>query len=312
MIMRDADLEVLSYNLRTAYVDQIYNSTGQGALSVGSTYDTIGSAENTIASEEVNSYTYPEYLAAGNSYPPYPTIGLGTTVTYDYQQNRNYPSFPSDSVLDSDGFVYFQDSDGNGNGILQLRTANTAAQIYDEVLTHCLTEMKTGDEVGTYRVSTSTPSSGGAGTWVNRTTWFEDTRYVYPGSAPAIRRLYLKTALSSPPTGSVLPLGLRAAGSDTLKPKAIGKTDNLIQNVLLPALTRRIINGDLRYFVQNTTSSNILRGIWSDTRLTEEVLSQYRGPLDGYDGTYHSIATPDHAGGLGPSTINTYRLYLQS
>ena len=49
-----------------------------------------------------------------------------------------------------------------------LRTASDyATDFFDEIITQCITDMYSGDEVGSYGVSTSAPSSGGAGTWVD-------------------------------------------------------------------------------------------------------------------------------------------------
>lgn len=318
--MSDAELERLSYNLRVAYATQL-NSDGNGSISVGTSYTNIGSAINTRASRAVNSYTVSEYSAAGNSYPAYPSGTARADTTYNYQQLQTVPSFPSDATLDSDGTVYYSVTAG---GLERIRGAGNSSD-FDDIIDHCITEMQTGDEVGTYRVNTTTPTNGGAGTWTNKGTFFDDDRYPTNTSDGSIHRLYLKRSLDTPPGSSVLPLGLTSDGH--LKQRAIGENDNLIQNILLPILTRKISDGALVYNVDafpytGQPASSINRGFFVDSRITGSTQSQYRGTLNADPGDdpesisvtkrYHSLNTPTYNSGFDLSAnVKAYRLYLE-
>jgi len=329
MTMADADLEVLSYNLRVAYASQL-NSGGNGSISIGSDYTSIGTATNTRSSRAVNSYTTAEYTAAGSTYPAYPSGTARADTTYNYQQLQTVPSFPSDATLDSDGFAYYGVS--GGTGISRFRTAETVS-VFDDIINDCITEMQTGDEVGTYRIQTYTPTNGGAGTWTNKGTFFDDDRYPLPLRADgAITYLYLKTDLDTPPTGTgavyannAIPLGLTSDGN--LKQRGTGTADGLIQNVLLPILTRKISDGALVYDVDEfpytgQPVSSIYRGAAVDTRYIGQAFTQYNGILTASAGDdpetisvtkrYHSLATPEYNfGGQLNANVKTYRLYLQ-
>ena len=73
--------------------------------------------------------------------------------------------------------------------------------LQDTLADHCLTQMISGDEVGTYRVATSNP---GGGTWSDKTQFMDDTTYnelVY-GTEITVGdyRLWLKTANTTEPS----------------------------------------------------------------------------------------------------------------
>ena len=100
-------------------------------------------------------------------------------------RKKDCPS--SSSILNTQGFVII---DGTAGVI-----SATEAQIVSTVITQTITDMRTGDEVGTYRVATSNP---GGGTWSDKGTWFSDTTY----NSTTTYKLWLKTDHSSEP-GSV-------------------------------------------------------------------------------------------------------------
>jgi hypothetical protein len=325
--MTDAELERLSYNLRVAYANQI-NSDGNGSISVGISYTNIGSAINTRSARAVNSFTTAEYTAAGNSYPAYPSGTARNDFTYNYQQLQTVPSFPSDATLKTSGYANYNVLRAGPVVISEnIQPAGDAGTIQAEIINDCITEMQTGDEVGTYRVATTTPTDGGAGTWTNKGTFFDDDRYPLPPRDDGyITLLYLKRSLDTLPGSSVLPLGLTSDGN--LKQRAIGENDDLIQNVLLPILTRKISDGALVYNVDEfpytgQPASSINRGSAVDSRYIGQDFTQYNGifsssPLPGDDPypisstkRYHSLVTP--AGGPGNfiANVKTYRLYLE-
>lgn len=323
--MTDAELERLSYNLRVAYANQL-NSSGNGSVSIGTSNTAIGSAINTRASRAVNSFTVSEYSAAGNSYPAYPSSAARADTTYNYQQLQTVPSFPADATLESDGYVNYNVLRAGPVVIGEnIQPASDASTIQTDIINDCITEMETGDEVGTYRVSTTTPTNGGAGTWTSKGVFFDDDRYPTATSDGSITQLYLKRSLNTPPGSSVLPLGLTSDGH--LKQRAIGENDNLIQNVLLPILTRKISDGALVYNVDafpytGTPMSSINRGAFIDSRITGSTQSQYRGTLNADAGDdpetisitkrYHSLNTPTYSSGSDIlSNVKAYRLYLE-
>jgi len=87
----------------------------------------------------------------------------------------------------------------------------------------------------------------------------------------------------------------------------ISVSSNLVQNVLLPILTRNMSN-DLYYQV-STTSSSINRGTFSDTRLTSTSNTQSNPPAGtnpGPSDVYRSFSTPSGSA----ATFQNYYLIL--
>ena len=286
--MSDADLDRLQYYLRVAYAAQL-NSSGNGYIFVGATETSIGSASDTSRTQQTASTTRVVDDGVIQTYPSYPGTGTETDSTFSYRQDQSVPSFPSSSTLDTHGFAFF---DHIGNETIQ--TANTASQIYSEVLSQCITDMRTGDEVGTYRISVSTPTNGGAGTWVDKGTWYTDSTY---DAGTTTYKLWLKTALTAIPGSAIEPLGLD--GSD-LKEREILNSNPMIQNVLLPALTRRMSDGDLLYTV-GTSVTGVNRGSFTDTRQESATNTQTFT-----DPNYISTSTPSGSA----TTQTTYYLNL--
>ena len=278
--MSDADLDKLCYRLRRAYADQL-NANGNGSLNVGGSGTTIGSASDTSRTERVNT---------GSNTQPYPGTGTETDASFTYKQNRNIPSSPSSTTLNNDGFVIIDVT----SGVISA----TESQIVSTIITQTITDMRTGDEVGTYRISTSNP---GGGTWVNKGTWFTDTTY----SGSTTYYLWLKTLNSTSPGTDIYPLGID--GTLGLKELFISVSSNLVQNILLPILTRNMAN-DLYYQV-STSSSSINRGAFLDTRLSSTSNSQSNPPAGtnpGPSDVYRSFSTPSGSA----ATFQNYYLIL--
>lgn len=286
--MSDADLDRLQYYLRVAYAAQL-NAGGPGSISVGSAQTQIGIASDTSSTQQ--SATTVRIVNDGviQTYPAAPGLGTETDSSFTYQQNRTVPSFPSASTLNADGYAFYDNTAG------AVQTANTASHLYDEVLAQCITDMRTGDEVGTYRISTSTPTDGGAGTWTDKGTWYTDSTY---DAGTTTYKLWLKTAMNSIPGSDIEPVGLD--GSD-LKERGILNSNNLIQNVLLPALTRRMSSGDLLYTTGTSTPSGVNRGTFTDTRQTTSNDTQVFS-----DPNYTTTSTPTGSA----TTQTTYYLNL--
>mgnify|MGYP000344936057 CR=1 FL=1 len=182
---------------------------------------------------------------------------------------------------------------------------STEAELAAVIIDQAITNMRTGDEVGSYRVATTTPTNGGAGTWTNKGTFFSDTTYS-AGTTTYI--LYLKTALSSVPGSNIYPVGLYAPGGTpdgNLAQRDITNSGILIQNILLPALTRKMSSG--LYYSVATSVSGINRGTFTDTKLSGTTNSQnFTGASYTAAGFYQSISTPSGSAG----TVSTYYLNM--
>jgi hypothetical protein len=97
-------------------------------------------------------------------------------------------AFSSAATINASGLLYWSSPD--------LKIGPTAEQdLRDTLATDCLTQMKTGDEVGSYRVATSDP---GGGTWSDKGTFFHDTRY--SSETVSTYKLWLKTANTTEPS----------------------------------------------------------------------------------------------------------------
>ena len=278
--LSDADLDAICYYTRVAYANQL-NANGNGYVYVGAGNTSIGSMSDTSSTRQTNSQT--RNYSGGTDYPAYPGIGVETDASYSYRQLRGTPGFPSAATLNASGYMIVEGTDG-------VRVVNTEAQIFAEVIAQTIADMRTGDEVGTYRVATTTPAGG---TWTNKGTWFADTTY---SAGTTTYKLYLKRSDTAP--GVVRPLVL--SGSEVSETTGtFNENHAMIQNILLPALTRRLGSGDLNYTV--ATTGSISRGAFSNTRQTSASNTRFfTNPV------YYSRSTP-----TGGSVVQeTKRLYL--
>ena len=276
--MTASELDRLAYYTQVAYAANA-NGGGNGYVFVGSGATTIGSASDTSATQQTNQTQRIINNGVIEGYPAYPGIGTETDTTYSYQQDRSTPGLVSSSTFNSHGMLFYD-------------SANDQAQVAAVITNRCITAMRTGNEVGSYRVSASTPSSGGAGTWVDKGTFFTDT--LYSGTA-ATYKLWLKTALDTVPGSDVFPLGLEDDGGGTLttniQQRDITNTGGLVQNVTLPALLRKMQAG--LYYTVATSVSGENRGAFTNSQAFE-------------GGFYRAISTPSGSA----STITTYYLNM--
>lgn len=280
--MSDADLDRLCYNLRVAYSAQL-NSGGNGSVHVGGSGTTIGTMSDTSRTQNVNT---------GSSRQNFPGTGTETDASYTYKQLRTYPSSPSNSTLNTEGFVIVDGTSGT--------ITATEAQIAATVIAQTITDMRTGDEVGTYRVATSNP---GGGTWVDKGTWFVDTTY----TGSTTYKLWLKTAHSSVPGSNIYPVAID--GTAGLKEVNIASSGNLIQNILLPILTRDMAVNSSLYYLLNVNNTGVNRGVIADTRLsgTSETRSEPPAGTDpGGSDIYKAFSTP--SGSIANHTVEYFKL----
>ena len=271
--LSDAQLARLSYDLRLMYATQLNNDEAGRILVGGGT--NFGSAEDTIRTQ--GSATNP------HSFPGAST-GTSTVTTYTYGQ-----SLPSTQATDyTNSYLYYNDISALEGEFAQA----TESAIVSGVLKIVYDEMRTGDELGTYRVAVTSPGSE----WVDKGTWFTDT--VYNNDVAAVTyKLWLKTSIPAAdvPSNSGLTqvLGLNADGD--FQEMAQSTLPNLLyavmQNQLLKSAT-----SPLRYSLGSGTN----RGTFTNTQLsTTSSSNQQLGPDD-----YRSTATPSG----GTTVTNSYYL----
>jgi len=299
--MSDADLERLTYILQRVYALQL-DAGGEGSLNVGGGGTTIGTASDTSSTEQVSGTLKITNDGIIQGYPAYPGIGTETDATYTYKQLQTVPSAVASADFNVNGMLFY-DSAAD-----EFVPFSTEAQLANVILDQAITNMRTGDEVGSYRVSTTTPTNGGAGTWTSKGIWFQDTTY---SDGTTNYSLYLKKELTTPPGSSVPPIGLDSDGGGTavgnFRSRDVQYTARLIQNVLLPALTRKMSSG--LYYSVATSTSGVTRGTFTDTKQTGETQSQNIAAdnIDGVYGTfYRSVSTPSGTA----STVTTYYLNM--
>ena len=281
----DADLERLSYLLRVAFSDHLEaRGTNSGRVYVGADGTAIGSL--TDHKSTAKTATKQRNNSGGADYPAYPGLGTTDVETYEFKQHRGEVSAPTNAVLDADGYMYIYQQSAPAPVFFtyDLRVAGSS-QIISAVIDDAISEIRTGDEVGSYRIATSTPTNGGAGTWDNIQTWFEDTTY---SEGTTTYNLYLKRSLDDVPGTAVKPIKLRS--DNHLQEASIATDGNLIQNVLLPLLLKKGItdDGSLRYVVGDSVpNGGVNRGSFSDTKQTTASNSQsFSNP------TYSRTSTP--------------------
>ena len=265
--MSDAHLDRMCYYLRKAYSDQL-NAGGNGSINVGGSGTTFGSMSDTSRTRRVNT---------GSSRQSFPGTGTETDSSYTYKQIINFPSSPTDTILNDQGFVILDGTSG-------VITADEA-EIVNTVIAQTITDMRTGDEVGTYRVATTNP---GNGTWTNKGTWFVDTTY----SGSTTYKLWLKRSVAVEPGTYVYPIS--KDGTSGLKEVDIAVSSNLVQNILLPILTRQMLP-NLQYNQQLIQHTGVTRGTIYDTRLTGTSETQSNPPSGtdpGPSDVYKSFSTP--------------------
>jgi len=294
--MSDTQLERLVYYTQVAYANQL-NSAGNGSIFIGASGGTsIGSHVDTRSTQQINTRAAPSNDGITQTYPAYPGIGTESVTTYNYRQYSTVPAFPSTTTLNSHSYLCL-----TGNNI---EVANTEAKIYAEIISTALNEIKQGNEVGSYRVviGASAPTNGGAGTWTDKGTWFVDKRYTDVGNITY--KLFLKRNLNTIPGSNVYPVKLYTNGN-IQSHSSITNTSDLVSNVLLPCLTRRLTTStDLCYEVSTNSAGS--RGAVNNTRYNQASNDRY-STGSGMQQIYYSRSTPNTG---GSTTIVTTR-YLR-
>ena len=101
----------------------------------------------------------------------------------------------------------------------------------DTILSDTISEAVSGDEVGTYRVSTGSPGGG----WTDKGAVFTNT--IYSNNSQTTWRLYLRTSASDP--GGQNPVGWKSGGAPFMaRDRSSGAS--LIQTLLLLKQQERV------------------------------------------------------------------------
>ena len=297
--MTDANLERLVYYTQVAYATQL-NSSGKGYIAAGSFGTTIGSHQDTLSATQINQEPSPGNQPGASQYPAsFPGITEVNGINYTYSQDRTVPTFPNESTLNANSYLCL-------DGSYDIKVAKDESDIIAGVINAALTNLKSGDEVGSYRVATSTPTDGGAGTWEDEGTWFIDKYYNDTGNITY--KLYLKRSLTTVPGSDIIPLKL--FNNDFREHSSITDTSDLVQNVLLPTMTRRLSTGtSLCYEVVDVAPT----GAQSRGTVTNKRFDQSSNTQDitgsGESEVYRNISTPDVTGTT--TTVSTkYLKYL--
>ena len=183
-----------------------------------------------------------------------------TRSTTTFTQTRNNESFPSNANLRDYGWLYWEGSTTAFN----MRVISAEQDFVDTILSDTISEAVSGDEVGTYRVSTGSPGGG----WTDKGAVFTNT--IYSNNSQTTWRLYLRTSASDP--GGQNPVGWKSGGAPFMaRDRSSGAS--LIQTLLLPMLHRRVANnGALNYSINGSGSG---RGTMSDTRYNSSSTNQW-------------------------------------
>jgi len=251
--MTDTNMALLRYNLRYAYA-QVLNSNGNGRLYTGGG-NNVGQA---IDTERTQGYAQQARNNSGGAdWPGYPATGTLTRSTTTFTQTRSNVGFPSAAQLRDYGWLYWQGSTTSFN----MRVISAEQDFVDTILSDTISEAVSGDEVGTYRISTGSPGGG----WGSKGAVFVNK--IYSNAGQTTWNLYLKTSAGSPGS-STNPVGYNGG----FKARSVAWNGSLVQTLLLPMLHRRVANnGALNYSINGSGTG---RGTMIDTRYSSDTTSQ--------------------------------------
>ena len=150
----DSEIGALKYNLAVAFGNYL-NGGGIGAVGGVST----GTGKADIFNPAGGSTTDTRRNAASNSntagggtgtdYPGYPSTTTSTISSSRWQQNLDAVGMPSAATITDQSFLYYK-----GSGY-QFQYINTETDFLDTIVNDAISIMRTGHEVGTYRVGTN-------------------------------------------------------------------------------------------------------------------------------------------------------------
>jgi len=230
-VLSDAQMSRISYDLRQRWASHVDTNTNSGAVVVGAGTE-FGTAVDTIRTVVTNTSV--------SSFPG-ATPGTSTESSYSYGQVlTSLPSTPTDLT---NSYARFDESTN------EFQQANISS-ITSEILNDVYTEMRSGDELGTFRVAVSSPGTG----WVNKGTWFTDTLYD-DLVAQTTYTLWLRTSIPSIPTDAGLGTALRIRADGDFQEQMINGTSpfhELLFTIMRSNLNSRM--GPLRYSIGDGTN----------------------------------------------------------
>ena len=255
----EMDYELIKYNAALAFARHL--SDGQpGSLNNTGTGTQLGSTRDNRRTQRTNTSRGNNSRGVQTSdFPGFPGTGEADTV-YNFYQNR---AGTNTSINPANSYAYW-----NGTDLQNQSDTNIINNlIVNDVMDNYING---GQEIGQYRIATSSPGVG----WSDQGVWFRDTRY--NNSTINTYRLYLKTNGVTP--AGHTPLVGTASGLQ----ESIGRDSPFIQTVILPLILARYP----LYEVLSNGNGN--RGVWVDTELTGTSNTRTESPRD----FYRSISTP--------------------
>jgi len=287
--MYDAtQIETLSYYLRKRYAD-LLNTVADTEGNVrdsnpNSEYVFMGGAPERHRTQGVRTQAddlLPE-IGDDETFGPENTGYVDTTYLY-YQRRDHATAVPDATTINNMGILYWTTPDLKIGPI-------TETDLRDTLADHCLTQMLSGDEVGTYRVSEAMPNtaSGITGGWVDKGSFFHDQIYdatINDGGTNVDYRLWLKTANTTEPTSPDNYIRWDDSNSEIqLESSTISSS---LSKIFHDVYGNIILRRHLLYDV-STTNSGTHRGTFSNMMYdsTSDVLSGPSGTPSVYTRTY--------------------------
>jgi hypothetical protein len=304
--MYDAtQIETLSYYLRKRYADLL---------------NTVADTEGNVRQSNPNS----EYVFMGGAPERHRTQGVRTQAddllpeigddetfgpentgynetTYLYYQRRNHATaVPDATTINTMGILYWTTPDLKIGPISETDLRDTLAD-------HCLTQMLSGDEVGTYRVSSAMPNtaSGITGGWVDQGSFYHDQIYdatINDGGTNVDYRLWLKTANTTEPTSPDNYIRWDDSNSEIqLENSTISSSlSKIFHDVYGNIILRRHLLYDVSATNSGTHRGTFSNKVWSSQ---SDVLS---GPSAPPSPVYTRTYTPEGTLVDGPGTATFY------
>ena len=292
----DANLEVLSYFLRKRYAELLNTVTttpgyvsNEGQGQIDGTFASIGSATDGHRTQGSTTETDDNTPSGGAE--PDTTFGSdqtalvsdSTTYFQAYNHSTAY-STTEQNTLNAMGLLYWSSPD------LKIGP-HVEADLVDTLANHCLTQMLTGDEVGSYRVREGAPNtaSGISGGWVDKGIFHTDSYYgaggspSYGGATSMTANLWLKTANTTEPSSPDNYIRWDSTNNEIqLETSTLySSTAKLINDVYINILHRRAPLNNVQ-----TTNSGNHRGTFYDKKY-DNYTNVLSGPSGGvYTRTY--------------------------
>lgn len=303
--MTDAEFDRILFETRIKYAERLlaYHNSAAGAANYGAIK--IGSATGfTFAGSfvdrkyAVNTGTVTRGLndgiddqAAANALDVNTTYTDTTYSVYNKRfgaQTIYYDTNLTNTQHDASGMLKHNDATD------VVAPIEYGDSLLNTLLDECISQMHSGDEIGSYRIGTSAPAGGGWSTAISN--MFVDTAY---GNTNINYNLYLKTAKSTAATTPTLvrPMGRVSSADSNIKEKitnATVKDDDFIVNYMLPSLTRRLFSNSLNtiFYVFSAVDYSSSAKYRNSGAVTDTNKATQTTNVTFADPTYTKTATP--------------------